>query len=107
MAKPNITNIRVSKKSAQNFLADVPEGKAFWSHDGQSFKNLEQLALGLYNMSDETYLFHIREDRNDFSQWLSEVVGDLELARDLNDALTRIEASKKVLDRVSYLNSVK
>ncbi len=107
MAKTNVTTMKVTKKSAQNFLADVPEGKAFWSHDGQSFRNLEQLAQGLFNMNDETYLFHIREDRSDFATWVDEVVGDLELARDLNTNMTRMEASQKVLERVNYLSSIK
>ncbi len=107
MAKPNVTIMRVTKKSAQHFLDDVPEEKVFWSHDGQSFKNMQELAQGLFSMNDTTFLFHIRESRNDFAKWVGDVVGDLQLARDLDQIMTRMDASKIVFSRVNYLISVK
>ena len=92
---------------ARNLLANVPEEKIFWSHDGQIFRNLKELAQGLNNMNDETYMYHVNGNRNDFTNWIRDVVGDQEMANDLEKTLTRSDASKKVTARVNYLSSIK
>ncbi len=107
MVNTNIAGTKVTRTRAQHFIADVQCDEVFWSHDGRMFKNLQELALGLIAMDDETYMYHANNNKNDFAHWVREVVGDQETARELETAVSRTDASEKVTARVSYLNTVR
>ena len=96
--------IKVTKQDAEKLLADVPEGRSFWCNDWWIFRNMRDLSNGLANMSDETFAYHLNDEKNDFSNWLKDVIGDEKLAKDLENPITRQEAAKRVNDRVSFLN---
>jgi len=97
--------IRISKEEARRRLNDVPDDKRFWCHDGRIVRNLGELERGLNNMSDETFHYHLGEGRSDFSNWARDVLGDGKLARDLAGSKSRIQASKAVAERISFLGS--
>jgi hypothetical protein len=97
--------IRISKEEAYRRLGDVADDKRFWCQDGKVIKNLGDLEEALGNMSDETFRHHSGEEINDFSNWIRDVVGDDKLARDLSKAKSRIQASKAVAQRVSFLQN--
>jgi hypothetical protein len=97
--------VKISKEEASRRLGDVPDGKHFWCHDGKLIKNIGELEKALNDMSDETFHYHSGEGRNDFSNWTRDVVGDYKLANDLSKAKSRIQASKAVAKRISFLKS--
>jgi len=97
--------IRISREEAKRRLEDVPDDKRFWCHDGRLLKNLGELEKALSEMSDETFNYHSSEGRNDFSNWVRDVLGDDKLAKDLAKAKSRIQASKAVAQRISFLGS--
>jgi hypothetical protein len=89
----------------KSWLADVPPDKVFWCHDGRVLKNLGELGAALREMAEETFRYHLAGDRNDFSKWVQEVVGDDELSAGLRKAGTRARAAETVAARVSWLKS--
>jgi hypothetical protein len=97
--------VKISKEEANKRLGDVPDEKRFWCQDGRVIKNLKELEEALNDMSDETFHYHLGEGRNDFSNWIRDVVGDNKLANDLSKAKSRIQASKTVAQRISFLQS--
>jgi hypothetical protein len=97
--------VRISKEEANRRLGDVTDEKRFWCQDGKVVKDLKELQEALNGMSDETFRYHSSEDRNDFSNWTRDVVGDGKLANDLSKARSRIQASKAVAQRISFLKS--
>ena len=97
--------VKISKGEAKRRLADVPDEKQFWRHDGRNIKSLRELAKSLDDMSDETFRHHSGQERNDFSKWVREVVGDEKLANDLSKAKSRLQARQAVAQRVSFLES--
>jgi len=97
--------IRISREEANRRLGDVPDEKRFWCHDGKLVKNLGELEKALNDMSDETFHYHSDEGRNDFGNWVRDVVGDAKLANDLSKAKSRIQASQAVAQRISFLRS--
>lgn len=107
MVRANVTGLKITRTRARQMLADVQCEKVFWSHDGRTFKNLQELALGLISMDNETYMYHVNNNKNDFEHWVKEVIGDQEMAKQLGNAVSRTDASEKVTARVSYLGSVK
>jgi len=97
--------IKISREEANKRLGDVSDEKRFWCHDGKLVKNVGELEKALNNMSDETFHYHSGGGRSDFSSWVRDVVGDNKLANDLSKAKSRIQASKAVAQRISFLRS--
>ena len=95
--------VKISKEEAKRRLGDVPDDKRFWCHDGKIIKNLRELGKSLNDMSDSTFHYHTGEERNDFSKWIRDVVGDNKLAGDLSKAKSRAQASRAVELRISFL----
>jgi len=97
--------VKISKEEAKRRLGDVPDDKRFWCQDGKAIKNLKELRKALIDMSDETFHHHSGGERNDFSKWIKDVVGDEKLASDLSKAKSRIQANQAVAKRISFLET--
>lgn len=93
------------KDAARSWLGDVPGDKAFWCHDGRMVKNLEELAAAIREMSEETFRYHATADKNDFSSWVSSIIGDATLASDLRKAADRASAAPTVEARIAWLRA--
>jgi hypothetical protein len=93
----------LTKSSAKKLLADAPEDKRFWVSDGRSLRNMAELEAALKQISDETYSYHVNEEKCDFSTWVRDVIGDDELANSLESATTRTQAARYVSNRLAQL----
>lgn len=93
----------MSRAVAQKLLEDVLEDKRFWCQDSRVLKNLSDLDVALREMSEETFRYHLNEAKNDFSNWVRDVIRDDKLAGDLWHSTTRTEAIKSVADRLAYI----
>lgn len=91
------------KKDTTQFLANVPTDKRFWCQDGKVFANLKDLRGGFEQMSDETFRYHADENKNDFSNWIQDVIGDTTLASSLRKAKNREIATAKLVARLKTL----
>ncbi len=90
------------KKKAE-YLAKVPVENVFWCNNGCVFSDLEELASGLAAMSDETYTYHCNTEKQDFANWVRDVIKDEMLAADLARAANRIEAARTAAVRIAIL----
>ena len=97
--------VKNTREIARSRLADVPPEKQFWCSDGRVFKNLAELVAGLEQISEETFRYHSNETKNDFSKWVSDVIGDRQLSRDMQKIRSRAQAVLVVADRVAWLKS--
>ncbi|MEM2144077.1 MAG: hypothetical protein QW279_01845 [Candidatus Jordarchaeaceae archaeon] len=98
---------KLAPATAKKFLADVPPDKIFYVFKGPTLRNMEQLAQALEKMSDEQFNHHRSDSKNDFYNWVSQVIGDKKLADDLTKAKTKAATAKKVKERVAYLKGIK
>jgi len=96
---------KFQKLDAGMLLGDVPDEHVFRCHDGSIFRNMRELGDGLEAISDETFVFHANADKNDFSNWVRDIIKDEKLARDLSKASDRLQAAKSVAARVSSLSA--
>lgn len=97
MAKKNVV--------AGSWLHDVPQDKVFRRHDGCAVKNLDEPACALREMPEETFRHHASKDKNNFSNWVRDVIGDVTLAEQLQKAAARIAAAQKVESRLNWLRA--
>jgi tRNA(Glu) U13 pseudouridine synthase TruD len=93
-----------AKLSAKK-LEDVPEDKRFLCQDGRELKNLQDLAVALREMTDETFGAHVNQSKNDFANWIRDVVGDEGLSKALQETKNRDELSERLTSRISQLKS--
>ena len=94
---------RIQCDDAEKMLGKVPVEHVFRCSDGQIMTNMQELADALADMSDETFAYHSNEQKQDFSNWVRDVMGDQKLARDLAKSINRLQAAKRVEDRVAFL----
>jgi hypothetical protein len=91
--------LAMTRAVSKSCLSDVAADKVFWCHDGRVMKNLGELSVALREMSEDTFRYHVTADRNDFSKWVEDVIGDHELSAVLKNSSTRSQAGKLVADR--------
>ena len=91
------------KEQAQKLLAKVPDEYMFRCQDGRILKDMKELEEALATMTDETYAFHANAEKNDFTNWVRDVIGDEKLAKDLGKATNRAQATKQATIRVATL----
>jgi hypothetical protein len=92
------------KLDAGKLLADVPDEYVFRCRDGGIFRNMRDLRDGLVAITDDTFFFHANRSKNDFGNWVSDVINDEKLTRDLLKVGGRLDAAKTVATRVSVLS---
>jgi len=91
------------KEPADKFLAKVPADSVFWCRDGSIFGSMKELAEGLVVISDETFTYHSNSEKQDFSNWVRDVIKDERLASELATATDRLQAAEYVAARVTFL----
>ena len=92
------------KQQAKRLLADVPNEYVFRCHDGHNLQGMKELGNALDSMADETYVFHANTEKNDFTNWVREVIKDDMLAKELQQATNRTHAAKLVASRIAILS---
>ncbi len=95
--------IKETKEVLSAYLDEVPEDKRFWSHDGEVFKSLPELAAALNKMEKGVFEYHVNNEKNDFAKWIYDVIGDIKLSKNLEDVNDKKETEKKIKARISYI----
>jgi hypothetical protein len=86
-------------------LANVPAEYVFRCQDGHIYGDMKELADGLSVMSDETYTYHSNLEKQDFSNWVRNIIKDEQLANDLARTTSRLQATHVVAARIMLLSS--
>jgi len=87
------------------FLEDVPERYAFLLKDGRKLLNVEQLSKALADMEHDVFYHHVTPERNDFHNWIRDIVLDLELAEKILNAKNPAYAKKVIDERIKFIKS--
>ncbi|MBI2832636.1 MAG: hypothetical protein HYX79_10315 [Chloroflexi bacterium] len=92
------------KEDPAKLLSDTPQEYVFWCNDGRILKNLNDLGQALAGMTDETFSFHSNVEKNDFANWVRDIIGDSKLTTALQRASEdRTQAAKAVAKRLAEL----
>ena len=71
------------------YLDDVPWDNTLKLSNGKTVHGLEQLPLVIKFSDDEVFYSHVNEQKNDFANWIRDVIGDSELAEKLLNVKTK------------------
>jgi|GEM_PF-6655182 len=97
---------KLGKATAKN--PEMPEWKLqekevlpeqyFILRNGQTVKSLAELVEAIDYIDDSTFEHHVSEYRNDFANWIRDVVGDVELASAVQAAEDKAGVLRELLD---------
>jgi hypothetical protein len=95
----------LKRKTKKKPLVTAQGSLAFWVYEGPVYEgpvlaNLRDLRDALASMDDVTFVYHVNEDKNDFANWVRDVLNDVELSRKLSRTKRRPTAHKTVADHV-------
>ena len=91
------------QQEAKRLLGDAVEEYVFRCGDGSTLRNMKELGDALKTMADETYAFYANTEKNDFANWVKDIIKDERLAKDLQKALNRAQAAKLAASRMALL----
>ena len=100
MAIPRKTRTAPAGKRAaarRPALQVAPPERQFWTCSGLILADLGALRKAFERgLSDEEYRYHANREKNDFSTWVEEVLGDRACAQALRRAKDKAAAAKAV-----------
>ena len=94
---------KISKQMALRILSEAEGDKRFFVNDGAVLSELKQMPSALRKMKKQTFDHHVNEEKNDFSNWVNEVLGDKDLAKKMSAAKSKTEMTKHVSSRLQDL----
>ena len=88
----------------------IPEEKRFWLCDGRVLKSLKELREALRYMDNGIFTYHVNENKNDFYNWIKDVIGNEKLAEEIKgkcreDALDAISKEMKKKKKPKHIES--
>lgn len=95
--------MKKSSEEAKRILGRVPEGVSFWLCTNKKLFSLRELSSELDEISDETFRYHVNRDKNDFENWIRDIIQDRELAREISRIKTKETLTRKIQERVEEL----
>ncbi len=97
----------VSPKTARRYLRTInDESKFFRARDGRVLRNLWDLYAFLRSSDDESFRHHVDGTRNDYANWVRDVIMDEDLASYMDCCLARTAMANRLLGRINFLVSV-
>ena len=76
---------------AAKFSQDVPTEHTFVLNDGRRLKNLNELAVMLQDMNDSVFSHHVNDSKNDFANWVRDIVKEKDMADSISSKRTKKE----------------
>ncbi|MDP7115676.1 MAG: DUF5752 family protein [Candidatus Woesearchaeota archaeon] len=96
----------MSKKHARKILSNSPPHFSFWVNNGPIIKNLNELYRELKSMNEDTFRHHVNKEKNDFSNWVKDCLGDTGLAGELRKTKNQRITISKVRSRLQKLKKM-
>jgi len=62
---------------------NVPDQFVFYVRDGKVLKNLKELVAALDRMTDDVFNHHANREKNDFSNWIKDIMQHHDLAHNI------------------------
>jgi len=93
----------MSKSKKEKTPDSIPQENYFFCRDGRIFKNLRELAVALKDMSEETFKHHVNEGKNDFANWIKDIIKDIRLADKISGLKAKELIRRTIEDNINRL----
>ncbi len=92
----------------EKVLSDCRSDQAFWTCRGHIIRNLPELANAIEAMNEWAFVYHVNDEnqKNDFAQWIKDVLQDGSLAHQLKKTRDKKQYLKIIKSRIEELESV-
>ena len=88
-------------------LVDVPGSNlAFWFCNGTIAKNVYEFVSTIENCDKGVFEYHVNSEKNDFYNWILNVLGDDVLAKRVKKELDQKKFAKKIRRRIKELEKM-
>ena len=87
----------------KKILSNVSDFESFWFCNNTVASSLEELSKLLLEVDDTTFRYHLHKNKNDYEDWIKNIIGDEEFSKEISRVKTRITLSKKIEERVDFL----
>jgi len=91
----------------KRILSDVPESHmAFWFTNGTVARNIYELVNAVDSCDKSIFEYHANSEKNDFYNWILDVLGDEILAKRIKNELDQHKFVKRLRKRIKELEKV-
>ena len=97
-------DMKKSPEEARRILGRVPDPVSFWLCTNRKLFSLKELSFSLEEVSDETFRYHVNRDKNDFENWIRDIIQDTELPNKISIIKTKETLTRKIQERVDELS---
>lgn len=88
----------------KELLKDISDpSQYFYLNTGSALKNLNELSTALTSMDPQVFKYHVNADKNDFANWINDIIRDESLAKSIRKVKTSATMAKKVAARIKTL----
>jgi hypothetical protein len=92
---------------AHKVLADVPGSNlTFWFNNGTIAKNIYEFVGTIENCDKGVFDYHVNSEKNDFYNWILNVLGDEVLAKRVKKEIDQKKFAKKIRRRIKELEKM-
>jgi hypothetical protein len=85
-------------------LGDVSEyNQSFWFNNGAVAKNIYELVNIIESCDKSVFEYHVNSEKNDFYNWVLNILGDEILAKRVKKELDQKKFAKKIRRRIKEL----
>jgi len=87
----------MERRKTKKQMVTAPPNCAFWVHDGPIVHNLKELKDALAKtVSDKQFKHHVTREKNDFVNWIADVLQDKKCANSMKRVRTRKSATNVI-----------
>jgi len=94
----------MARKIQKMDMITVDGELCFWVNNGPALRNIKDLSDALKNMSEDSFAYHVNDEKNDFANWTMNALKDETLSTKLSKTKTLKAAIKAVDDRIKKYN---
>ncbi|MBN2422435.1 hypothetical protein JXB41_04365 [Candidatus Woesearchaeota archaeon] len=94
----------MDKETVTKFMSDVPAELVFRTSNSE-ISNLRELIVHLKTQGENFFNFHVTQDKNDFANWIRDVIQDKELANGLFPIKSYNKTINFIEERINYLEN--
>lgn len=97
---------RESKEKAAAILSHVSTHSSFQLHQGRELRSLRDLYDALGSMSPDIFQHHVSPIKNDFANWIQDILGDDRLAKKIMPVKDKEKVRSLIEERIQELNRI-